>query len=630
MTRFFDRTKQITRRRSLCRLEDNPDGNAAGGLHPLLRRIFENRNVQTLDELDYSLNRLHSPRLLRGIEAATTRLQKAIEGGQKILVIGDYDTDGATATTVALLGLRAFGAGRVEYLAANRFEYGYGLSKGIAGVALTLRPDLVITVDNGISSIEGVALLRAAEVSVIVTDHHLAGAELPAADAIVNPNQPGCGFPSKALAGVGVMFYLLLSVRTGLREAGWFGAPGRPQPNLAEVLDLVALGTVADMVPLDYNNRILVARGVARVRAGRCRPGIKALLEVAGKRCQTMDAQDFGFVIGPRLNAAGRLDDISAGIECLLADDPGEAMKHARRLNEMNTARRQIEQSMQAQATQIVARLGEHDDDGDGDTGRIGCCLFDPEWHQGIVGLVATRIREKSNQPAVVFAPADAGRLRGSARSVAGLHIRDLLESISTRYPGLIEKFGGHAMAAGLTIAAENFATFSDHFRELVGAHFKDKAPDCDIFTDGALAAGELTLETAELVRAASPWGQHFPAPLFDGEFRVIAQRVVAQQHLKMTLAPVVGADGPGESSECDAIVFRYVEPGQDAAPLDTVKAAYQLQVNEYKGRRSLQLLVEYMQPSQPESEPASTAPCRGARKAEFVYEAALGHNKLA
>ena len=612
LAHFSNGTKQITRRRSLCQLADKPDGHDAGAagtggtagrLHPLLRRIFENRNVRTLDELDYSLSRLHSPQLLKGIEAATARVLTALEGGQKILIVGDYDTDGATATTVALLGLRALGAGRVagwvKYLAPNRFEYGYGLSTEIAEVALTMGPDLVITVDNGISSIAGVALLRAAGVSVIVTDHHLAGAELPDADAIVNPNQPGCDFPSKALAGVGVMFYLLLAVRTGLREAGRFdssggeGGPGCSEPNLAELLDLVALGTVADMVPLDYNNRILVARGVARVRAGHCRPGIKALVEIAGKRCQTLDAPDFGFVIGPRLNAAGRLDDISAGIECLLAADPGEAMKHARRLNEMNATRRQIERTMQKQAVQIVARLGERDGE------RCGWCLFDPEWHQGIVGLVATRIREKTNQPAVVFAPADGEHLRGSARSVTGLHIRDLLESISTAHPGLIEKFGGHAMAAGLTISAENFKPFSGHFRARVGAHFKDKAPDCDLLTDGALAAEEFTLETAELVRTASPWGQHFPAPLFDGEFRVTAQRVVAHQHLKMTLAPLDGADDSGESGEFDAIVFRYIEPGEDAPPLDTVKAVYQLQVNEFKGRRSLQLLVEYLQPAE-------------------------------
>ena len=591
MTHSSNRSRQITRRQPLCHLEEQTDG--ASGLHPLLRRIFENRNVQTPGELDYSLERLHPPAKLKGIEAATARLQKAIEAGQKILIVGDYDTDGATATTVALLGLRALGAGRVDYLAPSRFEYGYGLSPEIAEVALLADEpaDLVITVDNGISSIEGVARLRAAGVSVIVTDHHLAGAELPDADAIVNPNQPGCDFPSKALAGVGVMFYQLLSLRTALREAGHFDLAQFPEPNLANLLDLVALGTVADMVPLDYNNRILVAQGVARVRAGRCRPGIKALLEVAGKGGCDFDASDFGFIIGPRLNAAGRMDDISIGIECLLADNPDAALEHARQLDEINRARRQIEQSMHQQAARIVADISRRD----ADKKRFGWCLFDPEWHQGIVGLVANRIREKSNRPVIAFAPADGGWLRGSARSVTGLHIRDLLESISTRCPGVIEKFGGHAMAAGLTIAAENFEKFSDAFTYQVDAHFKDTPPAWEILTDGELAAEEFTMETAELVRAASPWGQHFPAPLFDGKFRVTDQRIVGQRHLKMTLAPV---NGRAANDNYDAIVFRYIEPDEDPPPLETITAAYQLRVNEFKGKRSLQLLVEHLQPS--------------------------------
>ena len=592
--------KQITRRQRQCRWQDEAENSR--GLHPLLRRVFENRNIQTFAELDYSLNRLHSPEQLKDIKPATALLQTAIERNQKILVVGDYDTDGATATTVALLGLRALGAKRVKYLAPNRFEYGYGLSKEIAEVALTQfahQPDLVVTVDNGIASLQGVALLRAAGVSVIVTDHHLAGAQLPDANAIVNPNQPGCGFPSKALAGVGVMFYLLLSVRGALRQSGRF--QDDPQPNLAELLDLVALGTVADMVPLDYNNRILVAHGVARVRAGRCRAGIKALLEVAGKDVHNFSVADFGFVIAPRLNAAGRIDDISTGIECLLADDYNDAAEYARLLDEMNRERRQLEQSMQARAQEMVAALDlrRHDDTDDDDNkhtneGGFNGCLFDPEWHQGIVGLVATRIREKFNQPVVAFAPAGDESLRGSARSVAGLHIRDLLESISVRCPGLIEKFGGHAMAAGLTIAAENFATFSRHFAEMVNAHFTNNPPTCDILTDGELAAEEFTLDVAELVRSASPWGQHFPAPLFDGEFRVVEQRVVAKQHLKMKLAPINGGE---QTDGVDAILFRYVEPGEDAPRLDTVKAAYQLQVNEFNGKRSLQLLVEYLQP---------------------------------
>lgn len=595
--------KQITRRQSLCHLEE--ESGRADDLHPLLRRIYENRNVRSRKELDYSLTRLLSPAQLKGIQAATALLQKAIQEDHAILIIGDYDTDGATATAVAVLGLRALGATRVNYLAPNRFEFGYGLSPEIAEVALKTKIDsaknaaannnLVITVDNGIASIQGVARLRAAGVAVLVTDHHLAGDELPAANAIVNPNQPGCNFPSKALCGVGVLFYLLLSVRTALRAAGHFDRVQFAEPNLADLLDLVALGTVADLVPLDYNNRILVACGVARVRAGRCRPGIKAILEVAGKQWQNLLTSDFGFVVGPRLNAAGRMDDISTGIECLLADDSQTAMKYARRLDEINRERRQVQQSMQEQATQIVARLEQRNDRAQ----RAGWCLFDPTWHQGVVGLVATRIREQSNQPAIAFAPADDGWLRGSARSVTGLHIRDLLESISTRCPGVIEKFGGHAMAAGLTIAAENFAVFSTQFDELVSAHFKNSPPDCNLLTDGELTSDDLTLETAELVRAASPWGQQFPMPLFDGEFHVIAQRIVGHGHLKMTIAPLGDA-----ATELDAILFRYLKPDEEAPPLHMVKVAYQLQVNEFRGRKSLQLLVEYMQPSADELQP--------------------------
>ena len=581
----------------MCRLENDAGGGGEDDLSPLLRRIFENRNVRTRGELDYSLDRLLPAESLKGIDSATTILQQALAEQWNILVVGDYDVDGATASTLALLGLRALGAARADYLVPNRFVHGYGLSEEIARIALTRSPNLVVTVDNGISSIEGVALLRAAGVAVIVTDHHLAGAELPAANAVVNPNQPGCEFPSKALAGVGVMFYVLLSLRTRLRESGWFsgsggdnGGGGRlPQPNLAALLDLVALGTVADMVPLDHNNRILVAQGIARIRGGHCRPGVKALAEVTGKRCQNLDASDLGFFIGPRLNAAGRMDDISTGIECLLADDQHEALRIARLLDQMNAQRHRVQQSMQRQAAQMVARLEQ----GGGKPERAGWCLFDPDWHQGIIGLVASRVVEKSNQPVVAFAPGDDGRLRGSARSVAGLHIRDLLAAIATRHPGLIEKFGGHAMAAGLTLSAERFDAFSDCFSELVGDHFKDNAPRDDILTDGELAEEELSLETAERMRRASPWGQHFPAPLFDGEFRVLEQKAVGQggQHLKMTMERI----GGGQSRRYDAIAFRHVEPGEEAARLDVVHAVYQLQVNEYRGRRSLQLLVEYL-----------------------------------
>ncbi|MGR3913535.1 MAG: single-stranded-DNA-specific exonuclease RecJ [Gammaproteobacteria bacterium] len=571
--------RKIARRRPLSQLEDD-------ALPPLLRRIYENRNVRARSELDYSLNRLLPPAHLKGVDAAAELLQKALDADWHILIIGDYDADGATATALALLALRAFGARRVEYAVPNRFEDGYGLSLKIAETALARAPDLVITVDNGISSIDGVARLRAAGVCVIVTDHHLAGARLPDANAIVNPNQPGCAFPSKALAGVGVMFYVLLALRARLRADGWFARAGRPQPNLAEYLDLVALGTVADLVPLDANNRIMVAQGIARVRAGCCRPGIKALLEVAGRSCANLDSGALGFVVAPCINAAGRLDDISTGIECLLAKCDADALEYARMLHDMNRERRSIEQTMQQQALQLIARL----DIGDG-AGQCGFCLFERDWHQGVVGLVASRVRERFNQPAVAFAPAENGKLCGSARSVGGLHMRDLLEAISAREHGMVEKFGGHAMAAGLTIAPKKFDAFAAHFRELVGAHFAEHAPDSEILTDGALAEADFTLANADMMRFASPWGQHFPPPLFDGHFRVTAQRVVGKQHLKMTLAPL------DSTRALEAIAFHQVDPGREAAKLGTVQAAYELQVNEFRGARSLQLLVKHLQP---------------------------------
>lgn len=582
----------------MCRLDESAEGDGAPGLDPLLRRIFENRNVRTLDELDYSLKRLLPPQRLLGMEAATTILQEALADGRKILVIGDYDADGATASAVAVLGLRALGAKEVDYLIPNRFKHGYGLSLAIAEVALERSPHLVITVDNGISSIDGIAMLRAAGVSVIVTDHHLAGDELPAADAIVNPNQPGCDFPSKCLAGVGVMFYLLLATRARLRESGWFAGTGSADgPNLAELLDVVALGTVADMVPLDFNNRILVAQGLARIRAGRCRPGIKALIKVAGRIRRRIDADDFGFAIAPRINAAGRLENMSAGVECLLADDADDAMQHAISLNSKNRERHQIQQEMQLRALEIVEEIAGNR----GEPGELGLCLFDSQWHKGVIGLVASRIKEKFNQPVVAFAPErdNSEKLSGSARSVAGLHIRDLLETISRSHPGLIEKFGGHAMAAGLTIPAAQLEVFSSEFSALVGAHFADGAPALEIHTDGELTPAEMTKKTAERVRTASPWGQSFPAPLFDGEFRVVAQKVVGQHHLKMRLAPI-------GSLEClNAIAFGWLETGQRPPRLNTVRVVYQLRVNEYYGKKSLEMLVKYMQPQRTQVDPA-------------------------
>jgi len=652
--------RRIRRRRPQCRLEeatgDGGDGGNAGDgtnaaatekLHPLLRRIFENRNVSSRHELDYQLAHLHAPAQLKGIDDAAAILHDALESRRKILVVGDYDVDGATASALALLGLRALGGGSggdaggdagaaVDYLVPNRFRHGYGLSAAIAQTALQLAPApaVVITVDNGIANLDGVQLLRDAGVAVVVTDHHLAGPQLPNASAIVNPNQPGCAFPSKALAGVGVMFYLLLALRARLRAAGWFGdgdgdgdgagdgeSGAGAEPNLADFLDLVALGTVADLVPLDHNNRILVAQGVKRIRAGRCRPGIRALAEVAGRKCADLDAAALGFIIGPRLNAAGRMDDMSTGIECLLAEDFGKAMRCAGALNTFNARRHQVEKSMLRQAEAMVAQLeagaektgGDGDGDGDGHShsddenpaakkapgggnsggsvgiNRAGLCLFACDWHQGITGLVASRVKDKFHRPVVAFAPADDEQLRGSARSVAGLHIRDLLAAIDARAPGLIDKFGGHAMAAGLTIGAQHFDAFARHFNALVEAHFGGALPDGEILTDGELDAADLTVQTAEMLRDASPWGQRFPPPLFDGAFRVAEQRVVGGAHLKMRLEC--------NGAAVDAIAFRCVEPGADAARFDAIQAVYQLSVDEFRGRRRLQLVVEHLQP---------------------------------
>ena len=553
-----------------------------GTVHPLLQRIFKNRRVCGSEELDLSLSNLYSPNSLKGIETACHLIHRVLKSDGKILVLGDYDTDGATAATVAILGLRALGASQVEYLVPNRFDYGYGLSPAIANVALARTPDLVITVDNGITSIDGVQCLRNGGISVIVTDHHLAGEGLPEANAIVNPNQPGCAFPSKALAGVGVMFYLLLALRTYLRETDWFEPSGRAAPNLANLLDLVALGTVADVVQLDYNNRILVAQGIARIQHGNCRPGIKAILNAAGKEHSGISSTDLGYTVAPRLNAAGRLDDISMGIECLLTDDSGKASELARILHGINAERRQIEQEMQQQANEVIKDIEKPD-------GVNGICLYRKNWHQGITGLVASRIKERFNQPVIIFADTSKGKLTGSARSVSDLHIRDLIEDISRRQPGLIEKFGGHAMAAGLTLAKENFSRFSEYFHSAVSTHFSTHTRADQIYTDGPLEAEFFTRQIAELLRNAAPWGQGFGPPLFDNEFKVIGQKVVGEQHLKLRLA--------ARGQVYEGIAFRLLQPGDAAPDLDRVRAAFQLELNEFRGVKSLQLIIEYLEP---------------------------------
>ena len=462
-----------------------------GDLPPLLTRLYAARGVRSANELERSLKALLPWHLFKGMEQAVTVLREALEQRQSILIVGDFDCDGATASTVAVMGLRALGAARVDYLVPNRFEYGYGLTPEIVAVALQRQPDVLVTVDNGISSIEGVAAARAAGLRVVVTDHHLPGAQLPQADAIVNPSQPGCDFPSKAIAGVGVIFYVLMALRAALRDSGWFTAQ-RPEPNLGELLDLVALGTVADVVPLDANNRVLVHQGLARIRAGRCRPGIRALLEVARRPAERLAASDLGFIIGPRLNAAGRLDDISLGIECLLTQDEQLARDMASELDSLNRDRKGIEREMQQQALSMLEQADLQESDM-----PFGLCLFDPEWHQGVIGILASRLKDRYHRPVIAFADAGDGQIKGSARSVAGLHIRDALDSVAASNPGLISKFGGHAMAAGLSMPMECFELFCQAFDQEVRRQLSAEDLTGRLLCDGELAEQEFTLQLA-------------------------------------------------------------------------------------------------------------------------------------
>jgi len=569
-------SKRIVRR-------SQPDNSASlpRDLHPVLRRVYASRAVASADELDYSLANLLPLQQLAGLPAAVDLLHTALVERWYILVVGDFDADGATSCALCLRALRLLGAARVDYLVPNRFEYGYGLTPEIVEVAAERRPDLILTVDNGVSSLEGVAAAKQRGMRVLVTDHHLPGECLPAADAIVNPNLPGNDFASKHLAGVGVAFYVMLGLRVRLRERGWFAQQQIVEPNLAQFLDLVALGTVADVVPLDRNNRILVQQGIRRIRAGQCIPGLRALLEVAGRSLPGVVATDLGFAAGPRLNAAGRLDDMSLGIECLLADDEHSGRAMAAELDALNRDRREIESGMQAQA---LAALGEVDLD----DARLplGLCLFDPDWHQGVIGILAARIKERYHRPVIAFASSGAGELKGSARSVSGLHIRDALDAVATRHPGLITRFGGHAMAAGLTLVEENYPAFAEAFDEEVSRHLVRGELGGIIHSDGELAEQELSLEIARLLRDASPWGQGFPAPLFDGDFEIIGQRVVGERHLKLTLQPAGGC------RQIDAIAFN--TPVLPAA-CASVHLAYRLDVNWFRGIESAQLVVEYI-----------------------------------
>lgn len=557
-------------------------------LHPVLARIYAGRNIPAIEQTDYSLAFLVPPDQLKDIDGAVDLLVQALEQQQRILVVGDFDVDGATSTTLAVEVLRAFGAGHVDYLVPDRFRFGYGLTPEIVEVALEYKPDLIITVDNGIASLSGVEAAHRNRVKVLITDHHLPGQQLPAADAIVNPNQPDDPFPSKSLAGVGVIFYVMMALRKRLRELGWFEKNDLEEPNLANWLDLVALGTVADMVGLDYNNRILVANGLARIRNNACHPGMSAILQLANRNPAQLSSTDLGFVLAPRLNAAGRLDDMSVGIECLLSGNVSQAMEYATQLENLNAERREIQADMELQAEHVLDQV-----DTEGSDLPHGVCLYDERWHQGIVGLIASRIKERTNRPAIAFARGDDGNLKGSARSVAGINIRDALDSVATHNPGLLIKFGGHAMAAGLSISEERFDEFAQAFSREIGQLDHNADEPETIYTDGELLVDELTIEFADLLKSAGPWGQGFPEPLFAGSFEVMESRVLKQKHLKLLLRV-------GENRTLDAIAFNSINPGQaprsEEPEFDRVDVVYRLDINEFRGDRKAQLIIDHIQ----------------------------------
>ena len=570
----------ITRRTSLNDVSFPED------IHPVLRRIYAARNIQSAMELDYSLQGLLPFEALLGIDKAVTLLANALRENKKILIVADFDADGATSCALALRGLKLMGFSDVLYVVPNRFEFGYGLSPEIVEVAAEMQPDVIITVDNGISSIEGVAQARSRNIDVLITDHHLPGLSLPDANAIVNPNQPGDSFPSKNLAGVGVMFYILIALRSHLREQNWFAANNIPEPNLAELLDLVALGTVADVVPLDHNNRILVAQGLARIRSGKCCPGIRELLQAANRNLRNTAAQDLSFAVAPRLNAAGRLTDMSLGIECLLTDDQRLAKDMALKLEQLNKERREIQAEMQAQAMIDIADLDLNNQA----SLPNGVCLFNENWHQGVVGILAGRIKDQINRPAIVFAKDKEGYIKGSARSISSVHIRDVLDTIASQHPGIISKFGGHAMAAGLTIRESDLEQFKVVFDQITGMFLSGDELEGVLVSDGELSVNELSFDLAEKIISSGPWGQGFPEPVFDGEFEIINTRIVGERHLKLQLRH------PGNNRTIDAIAFNITDEDWPEST-GRVQTVYKLDINEFAGRRQLQLVVDYISP---------------------------------
>ena len=567
---------------------DSPELNFSGSVHPLLRKIYKQRSISAAEDLELGLKNLLTPEKFKGMDVAVTLLARALEEQQRVLIVADFDADGATSCVLATNVLKQFGLKNVDYIVPNRFEYGYGLTPEIVQVGKSLKPDLIITVDNGISSVEGVEVANSLGISVLITDHHVAPDILPAAQAVVNPNQLGCDFPSKCIAGVGVIFYLMLALRSRLRKDGWFKKFNLKEPNLADQLDLVALGTIADVVALDRNNRILVCEGIKRIKAGKTRPGIEALLKVSRRDARRLKTSDLGFSVAPRLNAAGRLEDMSTGIECLLTNSENEAHLLALQLDSINQDRKQIELDMREQAFQSLEHLVIETDNL-----PATLCLFDERWHQGVVGIVASRIKDKFNRPAIAFAQVNAAdseevELKGSARSIQGFHVRDALDAVATQNPGLITKFGGHAMAAGLSLAKDNFDSFSKAFNSYAKKLLSEDQLRAVVLSDGPAEPEWLTLETANVIESAGPWGQEFEEPLFDGRFNLIEQRRLSGNHLKMVLSPKQDAQ-----RVVDAIAFNVSEDDWPAEKVTEIEIVFRIDANEFRGTETLQLKVE-------------------------------------
>lgn len=563
----------------------------SGEMHPVLKKLFSARGITTMESLDYSLTKLLPYSNLLGITAATDLLYQAIQQQQKILIIGDFDADGATSTALSVRVLKAFGAKYVDYLVPNRFDFGYGLTPEIVEVAKAMQPDLIMTVDNGIVNYAGVDAAKAAGIKIIITDHHLAGETLPNADAIVNPNQPNDKFPSKNLAGVGVAFYVMLALRAKLREENWFDSQNINPPNMSEFLDIVALGTVADVVPLDHNNRILVYQGLRRIRAGKTVPGIRALLEIAKRILANITAQDLGFAVGPRLNAAGRMDDMTHGIACLLTDSDETAWQYANELDNFNQERKSVEQTMQTQALQDLKKISNTL--GSNKNLPWGLCLFDKSWHQGVIGILASRIKERTHRPVIIFAQDKNDIIKGSARSIPGVHIRDVLAEVDAIAPGLILKFGGHAMAAGLSIELKNLEKFKYTFNQVLDQKVDKQLFEGVLETDGEILSEDFTLRFAEVIADFGPWGQNFPAPCFDGIFKIIDQRVLSGKHLKLIVSP------ENSEAQIDAIAFNIDTDQWPGDRCRKVALVYSMDINEFRGRRKLQLMIEQIEPIQ-------------------------------